>query len=236
MAPTLLNAALGALLAAALLGPAFDGRSVAVVVAAALLPTLDAVASLAMSGATNALAHNVWIPLALAGLLHWDTALRDRSALRGRYGWRGVRVGWVALAGFAVAGVAPDLFSGPGINLLYPVEDAYYVVDGLLLFSTQDGVVQTFVSATGDGPGRLPFESLGTTETHAIGTWVNPDGRPGLAPGAEREFVVVDAGWQAVVVASAVASLAVRFRPWTRVRTETGEHAEDAGEAGEASR
>ncbi|MFC5278884.1 hypothetical protein ACFPM1_08975 [Halorubrum rubrum] len=231
MTPTPLTAALGALLAAALLGPAFDGRSVAVVVAAALLPTLDAVASLAIPGATNALAHNVWIPLALAGLLYWDTALRERSALRERYGWRGVRVGWVALAGFAVAGVAPDLFAEPGVSLLYPVENVYYVVDGLLLFSTQDGVVQTFVSTTADGPGLLPFESTGTTETRAVSTWVNPDGRPGLALGSEREFVVVDAGWQAVVLASAVASLAVRFRPWTRAGTETGPSADEAGEA-----
>ncbi|WP_066414455.1 hypothetical protein [Halorubrum aethiopicum] len=232
MAPILLTAALGALLAAALLGPAFDGRSVAVVVAAALLPTLDAAANLAIPGATNALLHNLWLALALAGLLHWDTALRDRSGLRGRYGWRGVRVAWVALAGFAVAGVAPDLFGDPGVSLLYPVETVYYVVDGLLLFSTQDGVVQTFVSATGEGPGLLPFESTGTTETHAIGTWVNPDGRPGLALGAEREFVVVDAGWQAVVVASAVASLAVRFRPWERARSSTAA----SGDTGEASR
>ncbi|OYR58685.1 hypothetical protein [Halorubrum halodurans] len=232
MAPTLLTAALGALLAAALLGPAFDGRSVAVVVAAALLPTLDAAASLAIPGATNALLHNLWLPLALAGLLHWDTALRDRSALRERHGWRGVRIGWVTLAGFAVAGVAPDLFGDPGVNLLYPVENAYYVVDGLLLFSTQDGVVQTFVSTAGDGPGLLPLESTGTADARPIGTWVNPDGRPGLALGVEREFVVVDAGWQAVVVASAVASLAVRFRPWERVRSSTAA----SGDAGEASR
>lgn len=220
MAPTLLNAALGALLAAALLGPAFDRRSVTVVVAAAFLPNLDAVASLAIAGATNALVHNVWIPLAVAGLLYWDTALREGSTLRERYGWRGVRVGWVALAGFAVAGVAPDLFTEPGVSLLYPVENVYYVVDGLLLFSTQDGVVQTFVSASADAPGILPFESPGTTETYAVPTWVNPDGRPGLALGGERRLVLVDAGWQAVVVASAVASLVVRFRPWTRSRTE----------------
>lgn len=220
MAPTLLNAALGALLAAALLGAAFDRRSVAVVVAAALLPNLDAVASLAIAGATNALGHNVWVPVALTGLLYWDTALRNRSVLRERYGWRGVRIGWVALAGFSLAGIAPDLFAEPGVSLLYPVENVYYVVDGLLLFSTQDGVVQTFVSTTADAPGVLPFESPGTTETHAVPTWVNPDGRPGLALGSERRLVLVDAGWQAVVVASAVASLAVRSRPWTRAGTE----------------
>lgn len=231
MAPTLLNAAFGGLLAAALLGAAFDARSVAVVVAAALLPTLDAIASLVLGGAANALAHNVWVPLVLTGLLYWDTAIRERSALRERHGWRGVRVGWVALAGFSIAGIAPDLFVGSGVSLLYPVENVYYVIDGLLLFSTQDGVVQTFVSGSG-GPGVLPFESPGTTQTHAVPTVVNPDGRPGLALGDERELVVVDAGWQAVVVASAVASLVVRFRP----RKRAGREAAEEGSVTEASR
>ena len=170
MAPTLVTAAFGALLAAALLGAAFDRRSVAVVVAAAVLPDADAAASLVVPGATNALLHTVWIPLVAGGVLYWDTTRREESRLRARYG----------------------------------------VVDGRLLFSTQDGIVQTFVAAGANGPGVLPLESPGTTASHAIPTWTNPDGRPGLALGTEREFHFVRAGWQAVVVAAAGALLAVR--------------------------
>lgn len=214
MAPTLVNAALGALLAAALLGAAFDRRSVAVVVLAAMAPDLDAVASLLLDGATNALLHNVWIPLAVGVTLYWDTELRGRrgeSWLRERYGWYGVRVAWVSLAAFAVAGIAPELFGFAGANLLYPVHDAYYLVRGRLLFSTQDGVVQTFVALGSEGPGVLPLQSPGTTGTYVVPTWVNPDGRSGLALGSEREFHLVRSGWQAVVVAAAAALLAVRF-------------------------
>ena len=235
MAPTLVNAALGALLAAALLGAAFDRRSVAVVVAAAVAPGADAAASLVVAGATNTLLHTVWLPLAAGGLIYWDTTLRESSRLRERYGWRGVRVSWVALTAFVAAGIAPEAVGDPGANLLYPVDDAYYVIDGLLLFSTQDGVVQTFVSATAEGPGLLPFESLGTTETHAISTWVNPDGRPGLGGGDERVLTLVEAGWQAVVVAAAGASLAVRFRPWSGdsgERTATASASEDPAVSG----
>ncbi|MBP1922770.1 ABC-type multidrug transport system fused ATPase/permease subunit [Halorubrum alkaliphilum] len=209
MAPTLVNAAFGALLAAALLGAAFDRRSVAVVVAAAALPDLDAVASLALDGATNALLHNVWIPLGVAALLYWDTTVRGESRIRAAYGWRGVRIAWVSLAAFAVAGIGPELFGLGGVNLLYPVHDAYYLVAGRLIVSTQDGIVQTFVAA--GSPGMLPLESPGTTASYAIPTWINPDGRPGLALGATRELHVVRTGWQAVVVAAAATLLAVRF-------------------------
>ncbi|MFW5916818.1 MAG: hypothetical protein ACOCRD_00255 [Halorubrum sp.] len=218
MAPTPVNAAVGALLAAALLGAAFDRRSVSVVVAAAVLPDLDAVASLAVPGATNALLHNLWIPLVAGGLLYWDTAMRPRSGLRDRTGAYGVRVAWVALAAFVVAGIGPELFWREGANLLYPVHDAYYLVGGRLVFSTQDGIVQTFLALGASGPGVLPLESPGTTASYAIPTWVNPDGRPGLSLGAERELYLVRTGWQLVVVAAAVGTLAVRFRRLRRLR------------------
>ncbi|QWC19880.1 hypothetical protein [Halorubrum sp. 2020YC2] len=212
MAPTLVSAAVGALLAAALLGFAFDRRAVAVVVAAALVPSLDAAASLVVPGATNALLHAVWAPLLVGGLLYWDTALRASSTLRDRYGLRGVRVAWVALASFAVAGVGSALFAGEGAALLYPLEDARYVVRGRLVFSTQEGVVQTFLSLGGDGSGALPLRRAGGAVADPVASWINPDGRPGVDPGADREFRFVDGGWQAVVVAAAAATLAVRSR------------------------
>jgi hypothetical protein len=230
MAPSLVNAAFGALLAAALLGAAFDRRSVAVVVVGALLPDLDAVASLAVPGATNALLHAVWLPLAAGVALYWDTRIGDDSRLRKRAGRRGVRVAWVALAAFLVAGIGPDLFGGEGVNLLYPLHDAYYLVDGGLLFSTEDGVVQTFVTFGAGGPGVLPLETLGTTESYAIASFANPDGRPGLSLGADRELDLVRTGWQLVVVASAVALLAVRFRRegWAGRTSQTKPTKDDA--------
>jgi hypothetical protein len=231
MAPTLVNAAFGALLAAALLGAAFDRRSVAVGVAAAVLPDLDAVASLAVPGATNALLHAVWLPLTAGVVLYWDTRLRDASRLRERAGWRGVRVAWVALAAFLVAGVGPDLFGSEGVNLLYPLGDAYYLVNGGFLFSTEDGIVQTFVSFGAEGSGVLPLETLGTTDSYAIPTFINPDGRPGLSLGAERELHLVRTGWQLVVVAAATSLLAIRFG-----RAGRESRAESTGDSAEVSR
>ncbi|PAU84142.1 hypothetical protein CK500_06835 [Halorubrum salipaludis] len=222
MAPTLVAAAVGALLAAALLGAAFDRRAVAIVVVAAVAPDLDAVASLVVPGATNALFHALWIPAFAAGALYWDTAAGGESRIRARFGWRGVRVAWVALAAFLVAGIGTDLFGSDGANLLYPVHDAYYRIDGRLVFSTREGVVQTFVALAADGPGLLPLSSPGTTGSHAIPTFVNPDGRPGLGLGADRELSLVRSGWQLVVVAAALATLAVRFRRRSRSLDDDG--------------
>lgn len=228
MAPTLVSAAVGALLAAALLGFAFDWRAVAVVVAAAVVPSLDAAASLVVPGATNALFHAVWLPFLAGGLLYWDTERRpaDVSALRGRFGRRGVRVGWVALASFVVAGIGSALFAGEGAALLYPLGDARYVVRGRLVFSTQEGVVQTFLALGGDGSGVLPLRTAGGAIADPVASWVNPDGRPGFDPAADREFRFVDGGWQLVVVAAAAATLAVRF----------GAHDGDATEGAEVTR
>ena len=212
MAPTLVSAAVGALLAAALLGFAFDRRAVAVVVAAALVPSLDAVASLAVPGATNALLHAVWLPLLAGGLLYWDATLRPESTLRERWGRRGVRVAWVALASLVVAGIGSALFAGEGAALLYPLEDARYVVRGRLSYSTREGIVQTFLALGAEGPGILPITSVDGAVADPVASWLNPDGRPGLDPGADREVRFVDGGWQLVVVAAAAATLAVRFR------------------------
>lgn len=209
MPPTLVNAAVGALLAVALLGAALDRRSLAVVVAAATLPDLDALLSLAVAGATNAALHALWLPLLAAVVLYWDTRVRTDSALMDRYGWRGVRVAWVALAGYAVAGIGLDLFNLEAVNLLYPVHDRFYAVVGKLLVSTREGLVQTYVEP--GTPGLLPLQSPGTTETHHVSSWVNP--RAGADPaGVERRLRLVESGWQAVLVVTAVAAVLVEAR------------------------
>lgn len=207
MAPTLVNAAVGVLLGLALLGAAFDRRSIVVVAIAAASPDLDAVAGLVVDGATNALFHTLLVPAVAFVALSWDANYRDRSRLRDRYGWYGVRVAWVALAAYAVAGIGLDLFT-TGVNLLYPLHDRFYVVSGRLLLSTQEGFVQTIA----DGGTPLWLSSPGTTETHRVETWLNPSSGTGFETGDERRLHLIDAGWQLPVVAAAVIAAAVRLR------------------------
>ncbi|MFW5977978.1 MAG: metal-dependent hydrolase, partial [Halohasta sp.] len=150
MPPTLVSVAVGVLLGVALLGSAFDRRSLVVVAVAAALPDADGFASLLLPGATNAVLHTVLIPTSAAILLYYDTTRRETSWLRSRYGWYGIRVAWVAIAAYAVAGIGLDLFSSESVALLYPLSDRYYAVVGKFVLSTQEGIVQTYI-AFGDG-------------------------------------------------------------------------------------
>jgi len=196
MVPALVNAALGGLLAAALLGRAFDRQAVALVVGAAVVPGLGSAAGVALGWTAAAAVQAVWLPLLAALVLLVDTRWRERSVLRTRHGWRGVRVAWVALASASVAGVAPDLFGTPGVPLLYPLESVRYTVDGLLLYSTQEGVVQTLLTG-GDTPGILPL----------AGT----EGVSGMTDGPPETIAIVETGWQAVVVATGALTLSLRL-------------------------
>lgn len=209
MAPTLVTVAVGVLLGVALLGEAFDRRAVAVVAVAAALPDLDALLSLVVPGATNAMLHSLFVPAAAAVLLYVDTVRRPESALRRRYGWYGIRVAWVAVAAYAVAGIGLDLFNVESAAVLYPLSDRYYAVVGRFILSTQEGIVQTYVSFA---DGWLTVASPGTTQTHHVKTWVNPTaGSDGLRA-ARRNLRIFDSGWQLVLVATAVAALPAKRR------------------------
>jgi len=196
MSPTLVSLAVGVLLGVALLGAAFDRRSLAIVALAAALPDVDALLSPFLSGSTNAVLHTIFIPAVAATVLYYDTTRRETSWLRGRFGWYGVRVAWIAIAAYAVAGIGVDLFSTESVALLYPVSGRYYAVVGKFVLSTQEGIVQTYVG----GDGWLGLASPGTTETHHVASWLNPgDG--------ERRLRLVESGWQAVVVLTAAAAV-----------------------------
>jgi len=226
MPPTLVNAAFGALLAAALLGSAFDRRSAAVVTLAAAAPDLDAVASLAVPGATNALFHTLFVPAAAAAAVGYDTRVRSPEAswLRRRAGPRGVRLAWVAVAAYLVAGIGLDLFSYEAVNLLYPVHDRFYAVVGWFILSTADGVILTYVDLDA---GILGLHSPGTTATHHVATWVNPTPGTDVPSGAERRLRLFREGWHAVAIAAAAAVVTARLR-WVTDgdRTETETRAE----------
>ncbi|MFB9822942.1 metal-dependent hydrolase [Halobaculum roseum] len=202
MPSTLVHLALAGLLAAALLREsAFGRRAVAVVLLATVLPDIDSFVSPFLAGAHRSLGHNVLIPVAVVGALAYDTRVRDRSWLRDRWGDAAPHLAWVALAGFAVAGVGLDYVAN-GVNLFWPVHDQFYSLNGRAGLSNQRGFFQTFVDLTP--------EEVRTTENLHYATGVDPS--PGDEPeDVERVFPLVWAGWQLLLVATSVAVLAVRF-------------------------
>jgi hypothetical protein len=213
MAGTVVHMAFAGLLAAAFLGAAYDRRAVLVVLGVTALPDIDSFLALVSTGAHRALLHNFVVPVAAAVLLWIETTRRERSAIRSRYGPRGIRVAWVAISAYAVAGVGLDMVAG-GVNPLYPLFDQFFVLDGKIELSNQRGIIQTFVDlgadAAGDGGSG---GTIGSTETVSYSTGVDPD-PDGSETDPERIFPVVRTGWQLLVlVVGSVGTLAKFYVP-----------------------
>jgi hypothetical protein len=202
MPSTVVHLAIGGVVAAALLGSEFDRRSVAVVLAATAVPDLDTFAGLVLQGAHRALLHTLLLPALAGAVLAYDTRVRPASWLRDRWGGRGVRVSWVAVAALSFGGVFPDLMTN-GVNAFYPLYDRFLTVNGELLLSNQRGVVQTFVDLSPDPEPRT------TENTHY---WTGVDPSPGDEPeNVERIFPVVRSGLQLLVVLLGAFTLGARF-------------------------
>ncbi|MFB6255229.1 MAG: metal-dependent hydrolase [Haloplanus sp.] len=202
MPSTVVHLAVGAVVAAALLDDEFDRRSVAVVLAATAVPDVDTFAGLYMQGAHRALLHTLVLPVAAGTVLTYDTRIRAVSRLHGRWGARGVRVAWVALAALLLGGILPDLMTN-GVNAFYPLYDRFFTVNGELLLSNQRGIVQTFVDLSAQ-PERT------TENTHY---WTGVDPTQGKEPrNVERIFPVVRSGFQLLVIVLGAVTLGARFR------------------------
>jgi hypothetical protein len=214
---TVVHVALAALLAAALLGTAYDRRALLVVVGVTAAADLDAFGVFLFDGAHRALLHNFLLPVVAGLVLYAETSLRPASWVRGRFGDEGVHVAWVSVLAFAVAAVGLDFVTN-GVNALYPVVDQFYALNGKVELSTQKGLVQTFVElpspSEGGGGGSIPApESVGSTENVTYTTGVNPSTEAGVEDASvERVFPVVRSGWQLLVVVAGVVVTVARDR------------------------
>jgi hypothetical protein len=220
MPSTLVHLALGALVGAALLDR-LTPRRLAVVLAATAVPDLDTFVGLLVAGGHRAALHTVLVPLAAGALLGYDLR-RKRSWLRGRFGPGAGRVAGVALAALLLGGVGPDLFSN-GVNVLYPVHDQFYRIDGELLLSNREGIVQTFVDLSPPEPSEPsgPSEPR-TTENFRFRTVLDAEptlgvedsggGGSGEPQRVERLFPVAMTGFRAWLLPLSAFVTAVRLR------------------------
>lgn len=229
MPSTLVHAAIGALVAAGLLGREFDWRALVIVVGFAAAPDLDTLLGIWVQGGHRTLLHTILLPLGLAIALYWDVAVRRVSAVRERWGHRGERVGWAAIAALLFAGIGPDLVTN-GVNVLYPLQDQFYKISGKALVSDQRGFVQTFVeldppttahqaeainqsrtanasggAANASPPPDNPKKSItgtavGSTEDTHYSTGFDPSAGD-TDPETERLFPLVQSGTELLLVA-----------------------------------
>ncbi|MFB6252790.1 MAG: metal-dependent hydrolase [Halobellus sp.] len=218
MPSTLVHVAIALLLAAGLLGEAFDRRSALVIAGATILPDLDVALEPILSGAHRSVGHTFLLPTLVLAVLLWDTQFRADSWLRERYGERGVNVAFVAVVCLFGAAIVPDLVVG-GVNAFYPLHDQFYTVDGRLFYSTDRGWVQTFVDLSPpaqpqDRPrttGNFDFRTVLDAEP-TLGQSGGDGGSAGSQQPVERLFPVAMTGFRAWLLPLSAFVTGVRLR------------------------
>lgn len=215
MPSTAVHVAFGLVVAACVLGDAYDTRAVVVVAGVAIVPDLDVFAPFLLPNTHRALLHTLLVPLAAATAVYYDTRIGDRSWLRERAGTWGVQVAWASTAAYAVAGIGLDLFTGyGGVNVLYPLHDQFYSFTGEAAYSTDRGFLQSFVEVqqTDGGGGSVNVgQAKGSTRDHHVGSGVDPSDGP-EEDGVKRVFPIAYRGWHLVLLVTGLFVTAVRLR------------------------
>ena len=237
--PTPVHAALGVVLAAAVLGTAYDRRAALLAPLVAAAPDLDALIGL-LGGPTGSLPipenthavvlHTLLLPLLVAAVLAVD-ARREQPAIRPwlvrRAGPGVMALAWTAVLVYAVAGIGLDLLNVATANVLWPVHDMFFALIGTVEFSNTVFFEQTFVQFGVDGH-AVYVGQQGSTARYFVPSAVNPT--YGSDAGAERVVSIVDSGWQLLVVLAAPVMAFAALR--TGAKTAAGA---DAGEGVEAA-
>jgi hypothetical protein len=217
MPSTVVHMAFAGLIGAALLGSAFDRRSVGILFGAIIFADLDSFVGLFSVVGHRTAFHTLLIPLTAAGLLVADLRWRERSWLRERWGARGIRITWVTIVAYAAAAIGLDLFSAGGANPLWPLHDQFYFVNGKIELSSQRGVVQTFVDFGTDGQATSgpSTTARGSSQEVNVSTGIDPepdgDADSGSDEPVDRVFPVVRSGWQFLLLAVGTVVTAARF-------------------------
>ncbi len=200
MPSTVVHLAIGALVATALLDDAFAPKAFAAVLVIVAIPDLDTFIGIVLEGTHRAAFHTLVVPLIAAVAVYYDTAVRETSWLRSR-GAHTVRVAWVGIVAYLMAGIGPDLFFN-GVNLFYPFHDRFYSVSGRVFLSDQRGLVQTLWQ---------PAQSIqGTTANTHFYTGVDTTRGPDPVD-AERIFPIAAGGLQVLLLIAASVISGIRL-------------------------
>lgn len=215
MPSPVVHAGFALLLAAGLLKGAYDRPALAVVLIAVVLPEVDTLLGPVMPGAHRTVGHTFVLPAAAGLLIYYDTRIRRSSVLRERFADRGVRIAWVALFVHVFAHVLLDWAHLDGVNVLWPLHDRFFRLEGKLLLSSVDGFVQTFVDVSLDpetGERHVDAGGTGTTGTVHVDNPVEPDDPADLAgrETIDRRFPIANRGWRLYLLLVGVFAVVAR--------------------------
>jgi membrane-bound metal-dependent hydrolase YbcI (DUF457 family) len=197
MPTSTVHAAVAFLLAVGLLGEYYDRRALAVILGIVLFPELDTALGLVMDGAHRTVFHTMLTSIVAAGVVYWDTT-REGSWIRGRWGAYGVRLSWVGVFVHTFAHLGLDWAHLSGINIVWPLVDQFFSLDGELYYSATEGIVQTFVDIAVDpetGRQQVAAGQGGTTANTHVSSPVQPSKESSEGP-VDRRFPIAVGGWQ----------------------------------------
>ncbi|WP_439027211.1 metal-dependent hydrolase [Haloarchaeobius sp. DT45] len=209
MPSTVVHVALAALVACALLGPAFSARALVAVMALTAFVDLDVFLGFVLVGAHRAAFHTLLLPVVLGGILAYDLFADRPSRLVRRFGPQAPRIAAVAIVGVVFGAIGPDLMTN-GVNVFWPLHDQFYALTGKLHLSDQQGIVQTFVEFENGEPTKKVAKGSTKEVQYYTGVDTNPD-RSGEPVTRERIFPLVDTGVQLLLVLTAGFVSAVRL-------------------------
>lgn len=205
------HAGLALLLAIGLLGHYYSKRALALILVVLVIPEVDTVLGLVIDGAHRTVLHNLVLPGVLVVLLAWDET-RGAAWVRRRFGATGVRIAWVALLVHTFAHVFLDWTHLEGINLLWPLHDQFFKLEGELYLSSTDGLVQSFIDITTDpetGEQTIDAGGGGSRTETQVANPVQPGPEAEPEP-TERRFLLVNQGWQLYLVLVGLFSVLAR--------------------------
>ncbi|AGN02773.1 hypothetical protein L593_14170 [Salinarchaeum sp. Harcht-Bsk1] len=203
MPATTVHLGFGLLVAAALLpSERFDRNLLAVFAAILIFPDLDSIPGWWLPGAHRAMFHTLVLVGVAAAAIAYDTRVREVSWLRERGGDWAVRAAWALLATHLLAHLLLDWAHLSGINLLYPIGDQFFRLEGKLVYSTADGWIQTFVEIGSDDGGRTTIDvgQQGSTDDVHVSTPTDPEPGGGVDENVERIVPFAVHGWQLYLI------------------------------------
>ncbi|MFT4882849.1 MAG: inner membrane protein [Natronomonas sp.] len=216
MPSTVVQVGLAFLVGVGLLGRYYDRRAAVFLLIAVFLPDADTLVGLVMNGAHRTLLHNALVPAVGMGILYWETHFREVSWIRHRVGNYGTRLLWVGVFVHLFAHVFLDWTHLEGVNMLWPLRDQFFLLEGEAYYSTAEGFVQTFVEVFEDpDTGQQSVDvggGGGRQETH-VSNPAQPTDEPSPDEPVDRRVPIAVQGWQLyLIVAGLFVTVAKQFQ------------------------
>lgn len=204
MASTVIHVSFAVIIACSLIPlEKFSYKSLIIVILPVALLDIDALAFVIKEGLHRSLLHNIIIPTVIIVLIYYDLSISDESYIGNYYDKEYVMIiSFTSYIAVIFAGIAID-FASNGVNLFWPLYDHFYTLDGQFVFSSEEGVIQTFTDTFFNSN-----KQVRTTDNHVYKTPINP--APKSDETSPTIIHIAYTGWQVVIILTSITILSLK--------------------------